>query len=57
MKTFTVKKTTRTADAIPIETKVIGTVTASSHTEAMRKAANQFNGGNWADISVEPKTK
>lgn len=56
MKTFNVNKTSREEKTNrPIETKIVGTVTAYNFTEAMRKAAKKFNGGNWADISVEIK--
>jgi|GEM_PF-6623620 len=55
MKTFNVKKTTRDAKNVPLKTEIIGTVTAYTFTEAMRKAAEKYNNRNWADISVELK--
>ena len=56
MKTFNVKKTERDEKTnYPIETKIIGTVTAYTFTDAMRKAASRFNDEKWNDISVEIK--
>lgn len=56
MKTFNVNKTEREEKTNCLnETKVVGTVTAYTFTEAMRKAAEKFNNGNWANISVEVK--
>ena len=53
MKTYNVKKTFRNAiDNRPIETKIVGTVTAYTITEAMRKASEKFNDGSWNNISV-----
>lgn len=58
MKTFDVKKTFREENSNrPIETKKIGEVTAYTFAEAMCKASEKFNAGNWANISVELKKK
>jgi len=56
MRTFNVYQTSRNENNNrPIETKIVGTVTAYTFTSAMRKAADKFNNSNWANISVELK--
>lgn len=56
MRTFIVKKTEREVKTnLPLETKIVGTVTAYTFTDAMRKAADKFNNQKWNDISVELK--
>jgi ribulose-5-phosphate 4-epimerase/fuculose-1-phosphate aldolase len=55
METYSVRKTIRDNNNRPICTETVGAVTAYTITEAMRKAAKNFNNGNWANISVQNK--
>jgi len=55
MKKFNVEKTIRDNNGNPLKNNIVGSVTAYTFTEAMRKAVEKFNNGNWANISVKIK--
>lgn len=57
MNTFQVQKTFRDEKSHPIESIIIGIVTAYTFGQAMKKAADKFNAGNWANISVKKQIK